>query len=67
MEPGSGGMLEKALGKEDKLVSASSLRVSGGKQLTVRHAVNLRMLPRALVGETAEADFGEKPEVVEKK
>jgi hypothetical protein len=40
--------VEKVLGKEDKLISAASLRVSGGKELNVKFALNLRVLPRAL-------------------
>lgn len=47
--PGEG--VEHALGKEDKLLSALSLAVTGGKELKVRAALNLRLLPRALVGE----------------
>jgi hypothetical protein len=48
----SGGMaldVEQRFGKEDKLISALSLRASAGKDLTVRLAINLRLLPRALV------------------
>jgi hypothetical protein len=40
---------ETALGKEDKLLSSASLRVSGGKDLSVRFALNLRILPRLIV------------------
>lgn len=40
---------EKALGKEDKLLSALSLKVASGKELSIRFAINLRLLPRALV------------------
>jgi hypothetical protein len=47
--------VEKALGKEDKLVSAVSLKVAGGKELSVRLAINLRMLPRAVVSESSGA------------
>ena len=43
---GTAGETEKQLGKEDKLVSATSLRVTGGKDLTVKYAINLRLLPR---------------------
>jgi hypothetical protein len=42
---------EKALGKEDKLISALSLKVTGGKELKVRFAINLRLLPRVIVSE----------------
>jgi hypothetical protein len=34
------------LGKEDKLISAASLGVITGKDLTVRLSYNLRLLPR---------------------
>jgi hypothetical protein len=44
--------VEKALGKEDKLVSAVSLKVAGGKELSVRLGVNLRMLPRAVASDS---------------
>lgn len=40
---------ERALGREDKLLSATSLKISGGKELTVRYALNLRLFPRAIV------------------
>jgi hypothetical protein len=45
---GSALDVEKRFGKEDKLLSALSLRASAGKDLTVRFAINLRLLPRAL-------------------
>ena len=49
--------VERALGKEDKLISATSLSVTGGKELKVRYALNLRLLPRALfVDELGAAD-----------
>lgn len=67
IEPQGGANLERALGKEDKLVSASSLRVSGGKDLSVRFALNLRMLPRALVIDEVERGDKPEPEVIEKK
>ena len=54
VEKGGGRALdaERALGKEDKLVSATSLRVTGGKELTVRYALNLRLLPRAAAADS---------------
>lgn len=45
--PGAAGNVERALGKEDKLLSATSLNITGGKELKVRYALNLRVLPRA--------------------
>jgi hypothetical protein len=53
-----GGMaldVEKALGREDKLLSAMGLHVTGGKELTVRYTLNLRLIPRALVNEFNDA------------
>ena len=50
----SGGMalgVERRFGREDKLLSATSLHISGGKELTVRYAINLRLIPRALAVE----------------
>ena len=41
-------VIEKSVGKEDKLLSATSLRVTSGKDLSVRFALNLRLLPRAI-------------------
>ena len=54
VEKGGGQALEveRVLGKEDKLVSATSLRVTGGKELTVRYALNLRLLPRAAAADS---------------
>lgn len=43
----AGGEVERAFGKEDKLISAVSLSVTGGKELKVRFGLNLRMLPKA--------------------
>ncbi len=67
VEKGGGRPLdaERALGKEDKLISAASLTVTGGNELKARFALNLRMLPRALVvdefsTEKSEAIPGEK-------
>ena len=57
---------ERALGREDKLLSATSLRVTGGKELTVRFAVNLRLFPRAAAVDTLDAD-DKKPDPFEKK
>ncbi|MBM3982612.1 MAG: hypothetical protein FJ304_20540 [Planctomycetes bacterium] len=53
--------IERALGKEDKLLSAMSLRVTGGKELSVKLAINLRLLPRALIieGGAFDGDKGE--------
>jgi hypothetical protein len=45
---GPGAEVERALGAEDKLLSAMSLAVTGGKELKVRGAINLRLLPRAV-------------------
>ena len=67
IDPQGGPMIEKALGKEDKLVSASSLRVTGGKDLTVRFALNLRALPRALTSDELEAGDKGAPDPLEKK
>jgi hypothetical protein len=50
MEPMAEPEVEKVLGKENKLISAASLRVSGGKELNVKFALNLRVLPRAIAG-----------------
>jgi hypothetical protein len=59
VETGGGNPLaiEKALGKENKLLSATSLRLTSGKDLSIRFAINLRLLPRALFMSTKpEAD-----------
>lgn len=64
-EPMAAAEVEKVLGKEDKLISAASLRVSGGKELNVKFALNLRMLPRVLAFGTIER--GEPFEKVEPK
>ena len=68
VEKGGGKALEveRALGREDKLVSAASLRVSGGKELTVRFALNLRMFPRAAAVDSFDAE-DKKPDQFEKK
>jgi hypothetical protein len=63
-----GGMaleVEKRLGKDDKLISATSLHVVGGKDLTVRYAMNLRTIPRALAAE--ELEEKSEPGVIGKK
>lgn len=59
IEVGGGLEVERVIGKEDKLVSAASLRVSGGKELSVRLALNLRVLGRAAPPD--ELERGEKP------
>ena len=56
---GNGLQAENALGKEDKLLSAMSLKVDGGKELTATFTLNLRMLPRALVADDFEAEKAE--------
>ncbi len=65
VEKGGGQALEveRALGKEDKLVSAMSLKITGGKELSVKYAINLRMLPRAIFTESGGFD-GDKTEKV---
>lgn len=45
---GDRGEVENALGKDDKLLSAAKLVITGGEQLKVQFALNLRVLPRAL-------------------
>lgn len=50
--------VEKELGKEDKLISAASLRVTGGKELNVKFALNLRVLPRLIASAALEAEGG---------
>jgi hypothetical protein len=45
---GNGLVIERAVGREDKLLSATSLRVTSGKELTVRFAFNLKLIPRAV-------------------
>jgi hypothetical protein len=63
---GGGLEVERVIGKEDKLVSVSSLRVSGGKELNVRLALNLRVLGRAAVAD--ELERGDKaPDPFDKK
>lgn len=39
--------VERAIGKDDKLMSATSLKVISGKELTLRFAMNLKIIPRA--------------------
>ncbi len=63
---GQGADVERALGNEDKLISATSLTVTGGKELKVRYAINLRLLPRALFS-TGGFEGGDKVEPFEKK
>lgn len=68
MEPMAEPEVEKVLGKENKLISAASLRVTGGKELNVKFALNLRVLPRALAFGAIERDGGfEKVEPFEAK
>jgi hypothetical protein len=50
---GQGADVERALGADDKLMSALSLGVTGGKELRVRFAINLRLLPRAAASGSA--------------
>jgi hypothetical protein len=45
---GNAFTIEQAIGKDDKLISAGSLKVLSGKELTVRFALNLKVLPRAV-------------------
>jgi hypothetical protein len=45
---GGGLIIERALGKDNKLLSATSIRVTSGKDLTVRFAVNLKVIPKAI-------------------
>ncbi|QJW95971.1 hypothetical protein [Frigoriglobus tundricola] len=49
VEKGGGNPLdiERGLGRENKLLSATSLRIISGKELTVRYALSLKLLPRA--------------------
>ena len=48
--------IERAIGKDDKLISAGSLRVISGKELTLRLAVNMKIGPRALFESTIRRD-----------
>jgi hypothetical protein len=53
----AGGLkVEAALGKEDKLRSAASLAVAGGKDLKVTFTLNAKVFPR-LLGSKAQATF----------
>ncbi|AWM40952.1 hypothetical protein GobsT_04650 [Gemmata obscuriglobus] len=45
---GPGLEVERTLGTDDKLLSAASLDVTGGKELKVRFGLNLRVLPKAI-------------------
>jgi hypothetical protein len=49
---GNARTIERAVGKEDKLLSAMSLRVTSGKELSVRLALKLRLIPRAIFEST---------------
>ena len=54
VEKGGGDplVIERRLGRADKLMSAASLRVTSGKELTVRFALNLRLFPRAAAADS---------------
>lgn len=47
-EPNAVVEVEKALGTENKLLSAVSMTVSGGQELKATFTLNLRLLPRAI-------------------
>ena len=68
VEKGGGRALdvERALGKEDKLLSATSLRVAGGKELSVRFAINLRLLPRAAAVDSIDSEEKQPPQFEKK-
>ncbi|MBN9117660.1 MAG: hypothetical protein J0I06_00565 [Planctomycetes bacterium] len=68
IEIGGGLETERVLGKEDKRISAASLRVTGGKELNVRLALNLRTLGRAATADEIEGGAGpDAAEPIEKK
>lgn len=46
---GPGQDVERVLGAEDKLISAMSLHFTGGKELKVRYAINLRLFSWGIV------------------
>lgn len=46
MEPGAAAEVATILGKDDKMLSALNLSVDGGKQLTLKVGLNLKLLPR---------------------
>ncbi|MDB5305859.1 MAG: hypothetical protein JWO38_61 [Gemmataceae bacterium] len=48
-DPQAAAQVARAFGKEDKLISAVSLDVGGGKELRVKFGINVRLLPRAAV------------------
>ena len=48
----AGARFAKVFGKEDKLISALSLDVAGGKELKIKFAISLKIIPRA-VGRSA--------------
>ncbi len=54
VEKGGGDPLaiERALGRENKLLSAMSIRVTSGKELSLRFAVNLKLFPRAAASDS---------------
>jgi hypothetical protein len=45
---GAAATIERAIGKENKLISATSIRVTSGKDLSLRFALNLKVIPRAI-------------------
>ena len=54
--PNNAGNVEAILGKEDKLISAMSMTVSGGKELKATYTINLRMIPRAAAADNFDRD-----------
>ena len=46
-DPQALSQVEKLLGREDKLISAMSATLEGGKELKAKFVINLRLLPRA--------------------
>jgi hypothetical protein len=56
--------LERILGKDDKLLSAMSMTVVGGNELTVTYKIDLRLIPRAALSDDIDREKsapGEKP------
>lgn len=54
--------LETVLGKEDKVMSAMSMTVEGGKELKVTYTINLRLIPRAAAYEDLQQEDQPKTE-----
>jgi hypothetical protein len=54
-EPNAVLEVERALGTEDKLLSAFAMTVTGGKELKATVTLNLRLLPRAILSTVLEA------------